>query len=127
MEPPKRLERILKRLAAEGEEAVIICPALLLRYASGRMLAIARMGMLDKAFSYLIVTKKNVHFVRPGMLWDKVETVPLEKISGVEYAQEFLHNTIHLKVDEATENIIFYDESDGINFYRYVKSEQWKS
>jgi hypothetical protein len=127
MEPPKRLERILKRLAAEGEEAVIICPALLKRYASERMLAIARMGMLDKAFSYLIVTKKNVHFVRPGMLWDKVETVPLEKISGVEYAQEFLHNTIKLQVNEATENIIFYDESDGISFYRYVKFEQWKS
>jgi len=127
MEPPKRLERILKRLAAEGEAAVIICPALLKRYASERMLAIARMGMLDKAFSYLIVTKKNVHFVRPGMLWDKVETVPLEKISDVVYAQEFLHNTIRLKVNEATENIIFYDESDGINFYRYVKFKQWKS
>jgi hypothetical protein len=127
MEPPKKLQRILKRLAAEGEEAVIICPALLKRYASERMLAIARMGMLDKAFSYLIVTKKNVHFVRPGMLWDKVETVPLEKISGVEYAQEFLHNTIKLQVNEATENIIFYDESDGISFYRYVKFEQWKS
>jgi hypothetical protein len=56
-----------------------------------------------------------------------VETVPLEKISGVEYAQEFLHNTIKLQVNEATENIIFYDESDGISFYRYVKFEQWKS
>jgi hypothetical protein len=127
MEPPKRLQRILNRLAAEGDEAVIICPALLQRYASERMLAIARMGMLDKAFSYLIVTKKNVHFVRPGMLWDKVETVPLEKISGVEYAQEFLHNTLQLRVGDATENIVFYDEPDGINFYRYVKFKQWKS
>jgi hypothetical protein len=126
MEPPKRLQRILKRLAAEGEEPVIICPALLQRYASERMLAVARMGMLDKAFSYLIATKKNVHFVRPGMIWDKVETVPLDKISDVEYAQEFLHNTLRLRVDEAAENIVFYNEADGINFYRYIKFKQWK-
>jgi hypothetical protein len=114
-------------MGAEGEEPVIICPALLQRYASERMLAIARMGMLDKAFSYLIVTKKNVHFVRPGMVWDKVETVPLERISGVEYSQEFLHNTIKLCVGDAAENIVFYDEADGISFYRYVKFKQWKS
>lgn len=126
MEPPKRLQRILKKLALEGEEPVIICPALLQRYASERMMAIARMGMLDKAFSYIIATKKNVHFVRPGMVWDKVETVPLEKISDVEYAKEFLHNTLQLRVGDASENIVFYDEADGINFYRYVKFKQWK-
>ncbi|MDD1748600.1 MAG: hypothetical protein LUO89_01870, partial [Methanothrix sp.] len=71
-EAPKKLKRTLKKLAAEGEDPVIIAPALLQRQASEQMLAMARTGMMDKIFSYIVVTKRNVHYIKPGMMWDRV-------------------------------------------------------
>ncbi len=126
MEVPGNLRRIVKKLEAEGEEPVLIVPAIVQRYASERMLAMVRMGMLDKIFGYLVVTGKNIHFVRPGLLWDKVQSIPLDKVTGVEYVREFTTNTLKLKVGEQAENIIFYDDVDGIKFYQYVKFEKWK-
>ncbi|HSD58809.1 MAG TPA: hypothetical protein VLB04_11565 [Methanotrichaceae archaeon] len=126
-EAPKKLQRTLKKLAAEGEEPVIIAPALLQRHASEQMLAMARMGMMDKIFSYIITTKKNVHFIRPGLMWDSVQSVPLEKIDDVEYVNEFHSNTLKLLIGTAEEKLIFYDDTDGIKFYRYIKYKQWKS
>jgi hypothetical protein len=124
---PKKLQRTLKKLAAEGEEPVIIAPALLRRHATEQMLAMARMGMMDKIFSYIIATKENVHFIRPGLMWDSVQSVPLEKIDDVEYVNEFHNNTLKLKIGEAEENLIFYDDTDGIRFYKYVKYREWKN
>ena len=126
-EAPKKLQRTLKKLAAEGEEPVIIAPALLQRQASEQMLAMARMGMMDKIFSYIIATKKNVHFIRPGLMWDSVQSVPLEKIDDVEYVNEFHSNTLKLLIGQAEEKLIFYDDTEGIRFYRYIKNKQWKS
>ncbi len=124
---PKKLKRTLKKLEAEGEEPVIIVPAILKRRASEQMLAMVRMGMMDKIFGYIVATKKNMYFIRPGLAWDSVQSVPLEKIDDVEYVNEFHGNTLKLKIGPDTEEVIFYDDTDGIKFYRYIKYKQWKS
>ena len=122
---PKKLNRTVKKLLKLGEEPVLIAPALLHSQASETMLAIARMGMLDKTLGYLVTTRKNVHFVRPGFAWDSVQTLPLEKIDDVEYVAEFHTNTLKVKLGELAEKIVFYDDMDGIRFYQYIKSKQW--
>ena len=99
-----------------------IAPAILESKASEQMLAIARMGMLDKVLGYLVTTDKNVHFVRPGIAWDSVQTVPLDVIDDVVYENEFHNNTLKIKVGERAEKIIFYDDMDGIRFYNYIKN-----
>jgi hypothetical protein len=126
-EAPKKLKRTLKKLEAAGEEPAIIAPALLHRQASEQMLAMARIGMMDRIFSYIVATNKNVHYIKPGLVWDKVQSIPLEKIDDVEYVNEFHSNTLKLKIDEASEKIIFYEDTDGMKFYRYIKYRQWKS
>lgn len=126
-EVPKKLQRTMKKLAAAGEEPILIAPAILKSQASDQMLAIARMGMMDKVLGYLVTTKKSVHFVRPGLAWDRVQTVPLEKIDGVEYVGEFHTNTLKLKVGERAEQLIFYDDKDGIRFYQYIKNRKWQN
>ncbi len=120
-EVPKKLKRIARKLSAAGEVLVLIAPAILHSQASEQMLAIARMGMLDKILGYLVTTDKNVHFVRPGIAWDSVRSVPLDLVTGVEYVDEFHNNTLKLKVGEKAESIIFYDDMDGIRFYKYIK------
>jgi hypothetical protein len=124
---PKKLKRTMKKLAEAGEELVQIAPAILQSQATDQMMAIARLGMLDKILGYLVTTKTNVHFVRPGLAWDRVQTVPLEKIDGVEYVNEFHNNTLSLKVGERSEKIIFYDDMDGIEFYHFIKNKQWQN
>jgi hypothetical protein len=123
---PKKLNRVVKKLLKAGEEPVLIAPALLHSQASETMLAIARMGMLDKTLGYLVTTRKNMHFVRPGFAWDSVQTVPLEKLDDVEYVAEFHTNTMKLKIGERAEKIVFYDDLDGIRFYQYIKNKQWQ-
>ncbi len=122
IEVPKKLNRTARKLATAGESLVQIAPALLQSKASERMLAFARMGMLDKVLGYLVTTDKNVHFVRPGIAWDSVQTVPLDVIDDVEYVDEFHNNTLKIKVGERAEKIIFYDDMDGITFYQYIKN-----
>ncbi|MEI6103875.1 MAG: hypothetical protein WCP70_08005 [Methanothrix sp.] len=126
IEVPKKLNRTAKKLAAAGETLVQIVPAILESKASQQMLAIVRMGMLDKILGYLVTTDKNVHFVRPGIAWDSVQTVPLDVIDDVLYENEFHNNTLKIKVGERAEKIIFYDDMDGIRFYQYIKSKQWQ-
>ncbi len=124
---PKKLNRTVKKLAAAGEVPVQIAPAILRSQASEQMLAIARIGMMDKILGYLITTQKNVHFVRPGIAWDGVQTVPLDTIDGVEYVDEFHTNTLKIKVGGKAESIIFYEDTDGIEFYQYIKDKKWKN
>jgi hypothetical protein len=126
-EAPKKLQRVLKKLAAEGEEPVIIAPALFQRQSSEKMLSMARMGMMDKIFSYIVATKRNVHYIKPGMVWDKVQSIPLEKIDDVEYVNEFHNNTLKLKIGTASESVTFYEDTDGMKFYKYIKYRQWQS
>ena len=122
IEVPKKLNRTARKLAAAGEILVQIAPAILHSKASEKMLAIARMGMLDKILGYLVTTDKNVHFVRPGIAWDSVQTVPLDIIDDVQYVDEFHNSTLKIKVGERAENIVFYEDTDGICFYNYIKS-----
>jgi hypothetical protein len=126
VEVPKKLNRTAKKLAAAGESLVQIAPALLHSRASEQMLAIARMGMLDKVLGYLVTTDKNVHFVRPGIAWDNVQTVPLDVIDDVEYVNEFHNNTLKIRVGERAEKITFYDDLEGIRFYNFLKGRAWK-
>jgi len=121
IEVPRKLNRTARKLAEAGESLVQIAPAILQSKASEKMLAIARMGMLDKVLGYLVTTDKNMHFVRPGIAWDSVQTVPLDVIDDVEYVKEFHTSTLKIKVGEKAEMIIFYEEMDGIKFYHYIK------
>jgi hypothetical protein len=121
IEVPGKLKRTAKKLAAAGESLVQIAPALLHSRASEQMLTIARMGMLNKVLGYLVTTDKSIHFVRPGIAWDSVQTVPLDVIDDVEYVDEFHNNTVKIRVGEKAEKITFYDDQDGIWFYRYIK------
>ena len=121
IEVPGKLKRTARKLAAAGESLVQIAPALLHSRASEQMLAIARVGMLDKVLGYLVTTDKSVHFVRPGIAWDSVQTVPLDLIDDVEYVDEFHNNTLKIRVGEKAEKITFYEDQDGIEFYRYIK------
>jgi len=119
---PKRLQRTLDKMAAEGDEPVLVVPALLRRYSTERQMAMARMGIEDVKFnSWLVATGKSVHFVRSGVLWDKVQSIPLDTLTGVEYVDEFHNNALKLKVGEAAEKIIFYDDVDGIKFYKLIR------
>lgn len=128
METPKKLRKAIKKLEAEGEELLYIFPALLERYATKQMLAVIRIGMGNdqKIFSWLVVTKKNVYFIRTGIMWDRVQTVPMNKIDDVEYVSEFHNNTLSLKVGGASENIVFYEDMDGIKFYQFIKGRSPK-
>ena len=124
---PKKLKRTVKKLADAGETVVQTAPALIQNQASRQMLSFARMGAMDKILGYLVTTDRNVHFVKPGLAWDRVQTVPLEKIEDVEYVDEFLSNTLSLKVGGRAEKIIFYDDKDGIQFYQYIKNKRASS
>jgi hypothetical protein len=126
-EVPKKLKRTVKKLADAGETLVQTAPALVQNQASRQMLSFARMGAMDKILGYLVTTDRNVHFVKPGLAWDRVQTVPLEKIEDVEYVDEFLSNTLSLKVGGRAEKIIFYDDKDGIRFYQYIKNKRTSS
>jgi hypothetical protein len=126
-EVPKKLKRTVKKLADAGETLVLTAPALVQNQASRQMLSFARMGAMDKILGYLVTTDRNVHFVKPGLAWDRVQTVPLEKIEDVEYVDEFLSNTLSLKVGGRAEKIIFYDDKDGIRFYQYIKNKRTSS
>ena len=123
---PKKLNRMVKKLLEAGEEPVLIAPALLHSQATDTMLSIARMGMLEKTLGYLVTTRKNMHFVRPGFAWDSVKMVPLEMIDDVQYVDEFHTNTMKLKVGERSEKVVFYDDLDGIRFYQYIKQKKWQ-
>ncbi|HOV82737.1 MAG TPA: hypothetical protein PLQ01_08685 [Methanothrix sp.] len=118
---PGKLRRTAKKIAEAGEAIVQIAPAILYSRASEQMLAIARTGMMDKIIGYLVTTDRNVHFVRPGLAWDNVQTVPLDSIDDVEYVDEFHSNTLKILVGERSEKIIFYDDTDGIRFFQYLK------
>ncbi|MCX8207000.1 MAG: hypothetical protein N3G75_04115 [Methanothrix sp.] len=125
-EPPRKLRRTLEKLAKEGERVQLVYPALLERHCDRNTLALARLGGNVRISSWVVVTDKNLHFVRAGILWDSVQSIPLERITDIEYVDEFHTNTIKIRVGELSENLVFYDELEGIRFYQYMKFERWK-
>ncbi|NYT02801.1 MAG: hypothetical protein GKC10_08630 [Methanosarcinales archaeon] len=119
---PKRLQKTLDKMATGGDPPVLVVPALLQRYSTERQMAMARLGMEDtRVESWLVATGKNIHFVRSGILWDKVQSIPLHTLTGVDYVDEFHNNALKLRVGEAAEKVIFYDDLDGVKFYRLMK------
>jgi hypothetical protein len=48
--------------------------------------------------------------------------VPLDIIDDVLYVDEFHNSTLKIKVGERAENIVFYEDTDGIWFYNYIKN-----
>jgi hypothetical protein len=126
IEVPSKLKRTARKLAAAGEGIVQIAPAILHSRASEQMLSFARMGTLDKVLGYLVTTDKNVHFVRPGIAWDSVQTVPLDVIDDVEYMDEFHNCALKIRVGGKAETITFYEDMDGIRFYQHIKKKPWK-
>jgi len=124
-EVPKALRRTFDKLASGGEEVLFFVPALLERYCSQQTLAMARLGnAVPHSASHLVITDKNLHFIRTGIVWDRVQTIPLEKITGLEYVDEFHTNTIKLLVGELSERIVFLDDLDGIRFYKRLKQNE---
>jgi len=125
-EHSRKLRRTLDKLAKEGENVQLVYPALLERHCDRNTLALARLGGDVRISSWVIVTDKNLHFVRAGILWDSVQSIPLDRITDIEYVDEFHTNTIKIRVGELSENLVFYDELEGIRFYQYMKFKRWK-
>lgn len=124
IEIPKKLRRAVGKIEAAGDEPILICPALIEKQATQRMLAMARIGMEnEKIFSWIVAGRKSVHFVRTGLLWDRIQSIPLEQISDVEYLKEFHTNSMKIKVGDGSENLVFYDDKDGIDFFRYIREK----
>lgn len=119
---PKRLRRTLEKLAREGDVAIYAFPALLERYCDRQTMAMARLGdAAPRMASWVVITGKNVHFVRAGMFWDSVQSIPIEKVTGMEYVEEYHTNTIKIRVGDLSENIIFYEDVDGVKFYQHLR------
>lgn len=122
LDAPKRLRRTLEKLAREGDLAVYAFPALLERYCDRQTMAMARLGdTAPRIASWVVLTGKSVHFVRAGMFWDSVQSIPLEKVTALEYVDEYHTNTIKIRVGDLSENIIFYEDVDGIKFYQHLR------
>lgn len=120
---PKKLQKTLDRLRVEGDEALFAFSAVPRRYQSEQSVAMARIGVLDekRINTWLVVTQDNLIFIRGGLLRNKVDKFPMGNIDDVEYVKEFQDNTIKIKIKDAAENVRFYDELDGIQFYKYIK------
>jgi len=122
-EYPKRLLKALERLEKEGEKVVYVFSAMPRRYMDERSAAMARVGALDekKMSSWVVVTEENLVFIRTGLVRNRVDKFPLDKIEDVEYVDEFQDNTLKIRVSGGAENVRFYDDVDGIRFYQHMK------
>ncbi|MHC1631882.1 MAG: PH domain-containing protein [Methanotrichaceae archaeon] len=122
---PKRLQKVLEHLKENREKIILVYPAIPKRYMDERSIIMARMGMFDetKISSWLVVTDKDLIFVRTGLLRKKMDRFPLEKITDIEYIKEFYDNTLKIKIGDAAEDVRFYDEVDGLKFYQYIKNK----
>ncbi len=120
---PKRLQKTLDRLSGEGDEPLFTFPAVPRRYQNEQSVAMARIGALNekRVNTWLVVTQDNLIFIRGGLLRNKVDKFPLGNIDDVEYVKEFQDNTVKIKIKDAAENVRFYDELDGIQFYKHIK------
>lgn len=120
---PKRIRKALEKLEEAGEPAIMVFPAVPQRYQDEKAKAFARIGAFDEAkiSSWIVVTEREVVFVRSGLLRDRIDSFPLSGITGIEYVKEFQDNTLKIRIGEAAEDVRFYHEVDGVRFYRHVK------
>ena len=121
---PKKIRKALEDLERAGETPVMALPAVPRRYQDEKAMAFARIGAFDEAkiSSWIVVTDKNLIFVRSGLLRNRMDRFPLSGITGIEYVKEFQDNTIKIRIGEAAEDVRFYHEIDGVRFYRHVKA-----
>lgn len=119
---PKKIRKTLENLQQAGEAPVMAFPAVPRRYQDEKAMAFARIGAFDemKISSWIVVTEKNLIFVRSGLFRSRMDRFPLEGITGIEYVKEFRDNTLKIRIGDAAEDVRFYHEVDGIQFYRYV-------
>lgn len=121
---PKKIKKALEDLERAGETPVMALPAVPRRYQDEKAMAFARIGAFDEAkiSSWIVVTDKNLIFVRSGLLRNRMDRFPLSGITGIEYVKEFQDNTIKIRIGETAEDVRFYHEIDGVRFYRHVKA-----
>ena len=127
-EHPKKLLKTLRKLEEGGEIPVMVVPAIPGSYRDEKSMALARIGMADEkdTSSWLVLTEKSLIFVKAGLLRKRVQSFPLESISGVEYVDEFHTNTLKVRIGKKAENIAFYDEHQGIEFYKCIRHKLLK-
>jgi hypothetical protein len=120
---PKKIRKALVGLEQAGEPPVMALPAVPRRYQDEKAMAFARIGAFDevKISSWIVVTEKNLIFVRSGLLRNRMDRFSLDGITGIEYVKEFQDNTLKIRIGEAAEAVRFYHETDGIRFYSYMK------
>jgi hypothetical protein len=120
---PKKIRKTLMSLEEAGEPPIMALPAVPRRYQDEKAMAFARIGAFDEAkiSSWIVVTEKNLIFVRSGLLRNRMDRFPLEGITGIEYVKEFQDNTLKIRIGGAAEDVRFYHEIDGVRFYRHVK------
>ena len=123
-EHPKKLLKTLRKLEEGGEVPVMVVPAIPGSYRDEKSMALARIGRADEedTSSWLVLTEKSLVFVKAGLLRNRVQSIPLENISGVEYVDEFHTNTLKVRIGEKAENVVFYDERQGVEFYKYIRN-----
>ena len=92
---PKKIRKALENLERGGETPVMALPAVPRRYQDEKAMAFARIGAFDEAkiSSWIVVTDKNLIFVRSGLLRNRMDRFPLSGITGIEYVKEFQDNT----------------------------------
>ncbi|MGC9515558.1 hypothetical protein, partial [Methanocrinis sp.] len=102
---------------------IMAFPAVPQRYQDEKAKAFARIGAFDEAkiSSWIVVTEREVVFVRSGLFRNRMDRFPLSGITGIEYVKEFQDNTLKIRIGEAAEDVRFYHEVDGVRFYRHVK------
>ena len=121
---PKKARKALEKLKRAGTVPVMVYPAVPRRHQSEKEAALARVGAFDeeKIGSWILVTDREVVFLRPGLLRDRVDRFSLSEITGIEYVNEFQDNTLKIRIREAAEAVRFYHEIDGVRFYRHLKA-----
>lgn len=120
---PKKARKALEKLKRAGMVPLLVYPAVPRRHQSEKEAALARVGAFDeeKIGSWIVVTDREVVFLRPGLLRDRVDRFSLSEITGIEYVNEFQDNTLKIRIGGAAEAVRFYHEIDGVRFYRHVK------
>jgi len=121
---PKKIRKALVSLEQAGEPPIMVLPAVPRRYQDEKAMAFARIGAFDEAkiSSWIVVTDREIVFVRSGLLRNRLDRFPLADVTGIEYVKEFQDNTLKIRIGGAAEDVRFYHETDGIGFYQHVKA-----